>query len=193
MTLAPHSPLAMLDDYAQRFPDEDATTQKIRRLVQSRDNHLDRVCRPGHLTASAWVLSADRKSCLLMHHRKLNRWLQPGGHADGDSDLVRVAKREVEEESGIAELQLIGPCESGVPLDLDVHEIPARYNAEGELIDDAHEHHDFRFLFAQQYDAPLRPNEESFAMRWFLPEELCEVTDEASVLRLLEKSQCELV
>lgn len=75
----------------------------------------------GHFTGSAWLVSGDGQRALLMHHRKLNRWLQPGGHADGDTDLARVALREAEEESGLSELVV----EPDI-FDLDRHRIPAR-------------------------------------------------------------------
>src|ERR1700677_1858721 len=76
-------------------------------LVEARQDCLVRSCMPGHLTGSAWVVSADRGRTLLTRHRKLGKWLQLGGHADGDGDLLAVALREAREESGLGALREI--------------------------------------------------------------------------------------
>src|SRR4051812_12468557 len=74
---------------------------------------------PGHFTASAFILSPDRKALLLIHHLKLDRWLQPGGHVEADDvDVLAAARREVEKEVGLpADLPLFRP---GL-FDLDIH------------------------------------------------------------------------
>ena len=71
--------LDMLKRYSSRYPDEAEMLARIRHLVESAPDCFQRTCRPGHITGSAWVLSHDRTKCLLLHHRKLDRWLQPGG------------------------------------------------------------------------------------------------------------------
>src|ERR1700760_3033979 len=76
----------------------------------------------GHLTGSSWILNESRTHALMTHHRQLNRWLQLGGHADGDLDLQRVATREAQEESGLKSVR----CVSSIPYDVDVHTIPAK-------------------------------------------------------------------
>jgi hypothetical protein len=83
--------LELLDRYAERFPEEDAVTERIRSLVFEHPDCFERTCRPGHITGSAWVLSPDRQKVLLVHHAKLDRWLQPGGHSDGEIDIPEVA------------------------------------------------------------------------------------------------------
>jgi len=126
------------------------------------------------------VASADLRRVLLVHHRKLDRWLQPGGHADGESDVARVALREAREETGLAALAFPGP--DPVPFDLDVHEIPAR---PGEP---AHEHHDVRFLLvAGPDDEDARASEESHAVRWFPLSALETMDVDESVLRMARK------
>ncbi len=115
----------------------------------------ERTCVPGHFTGSAWLVSADGERALLLHHRKLDRWLQPGGHADGDSDLAGVALREAEEESGLSGLRV----EGGV-FDLDRHEIPARG------IEPAHYHYDVRFVVRAGADEDFTVSEESHALKW---------------------------
>lgn len=109
----------------------------------------------GHFTGSAWLVSADGQRALLMHHRKLDRWLQPGGHADGDMDLARVALREAREETGVPGLRV----EGGI-FDLDRHRIPAR----GE--EPEHWHYDVRHVVRAGADEAFAVNEESYALAW---------------------------
>ncbi len=184
----------LLSRYDARFPAEHATTERIRALITTHEKCFDRTCRPGHVTGSAWVLSADRQRCLLVHHRKLDRWVQPGGHADGDADVLAVAMREAREETGLPDLQPIDvdtgklqddPC----PLDIDIHVIPARFDQDGNMTEDAHEHHDVRFLLAATHDSPVVVSEESHDVRWYRPAAIEELTSEESVLRLLRKSR----
>jgi 8-oxo-dGTP pyrophosphatase MutT (NUDIX family) len=178
----------MLDRYQQRYPEESAVAARLRALVEGHDDCFDRVCRPGHVTASAWVTTSQRDRFLLVHHRKLGRWLQPGGHADGQADVSAAALREAIEESGLANLRLAENGSPLTPLDLDVHIIPARYDAAGQLCEDAHEHHDVRFLVIADGDLTPRVSDESHDVRWFTAEELQAVTDEESVLRMWRKS-----
>lgn len=192
IAMSRQSLLQMLDRYQQAWPDESAVAARIRSLVEAHDDCFERTCRPGHITGSAWVLSADLRRCLLLHHKKLAKWLQPGGHADGDPDVVGVAIREAEEESGLQGLRLSGGVAGGsqapTPLDLDVHLIPERRTADGELIEDAHEHHDVRWLLMAPTDAPPVVSDESHDVRWCTAEEVHRLTSEESVLRLLRKS-----
>jgi len=109
----------------------------------------------GHFTASCWLVSADGGRALLTHHRKLDRWLQPGGHADGDMDLARVALREAREETGVAGLVVKG----GI-FDLDRHRIPAR-GAEPE-----HWHYDVRYVIRAGADERFVVSDESHALAW---------------------------
>jgi 8-oxo-dGTP pyrophosphatase MutT (NUDIX family) len=115
----------------------------------------ERTCEPGHFTGSAWVVSADGERALLLHHRKLDIWVQPGGHADGDGDLASVALREAEEETGLKDLRI----EGGI-FDLDRHLIPARGN------DPEHYHYDVRFVVRAGANEAFVINEESHALAW---------------------------
>lgn len=178
--------LDLLADYTTACPEESAATERIRSLVQQHEDCFLRTCRPGHITGSAWVVSADGERHLLLHHRKLDKWLQPGGHADGEDDVAQVALREAAEESGLTGLSVVDTAPR--VLDVDVHEIPARYAPDGALVEDAHEHHDVRFLVQATSDETLRQNEESNALRWCTAEEVRQLTSETSVLRLLEKA-----
>jgi 8-oxo-dGTP pyrophosphatase MutT (NUDIX family) len=181
----------MLDRYDARHPSERSTTDRIRDLVVAHADCFDRTCRPGHITASAWITTPARDRFLLVHHRKLGRWLQPGGHADGQTDAAAVALREATEETGLSQLRHAEHAEASnaTPLDLDVHVIPARYDAAGSVVEDAHEHHDIRFLIIAEGDLVPEASDESHAVRWFTPEELHAITDEESVLRLWRKGR----
>jgi 8-oxo-dGTP pyrophosphatase MutT (NUDIX family) len=120
-------------------------------------DHVDcceRTLAVGHFTGSAWLVSADGARVLLTHHRKLNRWLQLGGHADGDGDLSAVALREAEEESGLSGLVM----EGGI-YDLDRHLIPARGD------EPAHWHYDVRFV-VRASDETFQVSEESHSLAW---------------------------
>jgi 8-oxo-dGTP pyrophosphatase MutT (NUDIX family) len=160
--------LALLSGYLERNPDERACVARIRALVAAHPDCCLRSCLPGHVTASAWVLSPDGRSFLLTHHRKLDRWLQLGGHADGESDVARVALREASEESGVREFAFLGPAGVGPSpylVDVDVHPIPAR---PGEP---AHDHHDLRFVLVAGSSRTLA-SPESRALAWFPMAEL---------------------
>jgi len=152
-----HPWLASLAEYGRRWPDEAGTVALFTALAEAHDDaHAYRRERTeGHFTGSAWVVSADGRRTLLLHHRKLDRWLQPGGHADGDADLARVALREAEEETGLRDLVV----EGGV-FDLDRHAIPAR-GAEAE-----HWHYDVRFVVRANGSEDFVLNEEANALAW---------------------------
>jgi len=176
--------LQELARYVERYPDEQATVERIRTLLESRQPCFSRDCfDPGHLTASAWVVSREQRSVLLTHHRKLDRWLQLGGHADGETDLPGVALREVREESGIEDFKLL-PCDRGrLIFDVDVHVIPAR-GAEPR-----HEHHDIRFLLEASEFVPIRrQRSESKAMAWFRSGALDAILQEESLARMDRKA-----
>jgi 8-oxo-dGTP pyrophosphatase MutT (NUDIX family) len=144
------------------------------------DDHVDCLLRTqllGHFTASAWVLDLSTESVLLIHHRKLNRWLQPGGHADGEADLLAVAQREVQEETGLETNAL-----SNEIFDVDIHEIPERGT------EPAHLHLDVRYLLVPAAGAILTLNEEVSASQWIPLTKVAEQVQERSILRMVEKS-----
>lgn len=115
----------------------------------------------GHFTGSAWLVSQDGQRVLLTHHRKLQRWLQLGGHADGDADLAAVALREAAEESGLRGLSLEGEV-----FDLDRHWIPERGEVPG------HWHYDVRYVVRAGEDENFAVSEESLALAWVSIEDL---------------------
>lgn len=131
----------------------------------------------GHLTSSAWVINHCDTHVLLMHHRKLEKWLQPGGHADGSYALKEVAIREVFEETGVENLSDVG---SGI-FDIDVHEIPAR----GEV--PHHLHFDIRYAFRARLTCPVTQNSESLGVEWVELSRVEEKTNDLSILRMRRK------
>ncbi|OOG64359.1 NUDIX hydrolase [Rhodanobacter sp. B04] len=169
--------LVELGEYASRVPGEVASAVRFAGFLQSHPAVFERSHRSGHFTGSAWLVSADGMRVLLMHHRKLDRWLQPGGHADGDADLARVALREAQEETGVAGLQV----EHGI-FDIDRHRIPARAN------EPAHWHYDVRYVVRAGADDRFVINEESRALAW---RPVAEVADQAgfdgSLRRMAQK------
>jgi 8-oxo-dGTP pyrophosphatase MutT (NUDIX family) len=178
----------MLARYRDQYPAEADVVDRICELVAEHPDCFERTCRPGHITGSAWIFSADRRRCLLAHHRKLDCWLQLGGHADGQPDVEQVALREAREESGMQGFDLV--CIDGalLPLDVDVHQIPARWDDQGQLIEDSHEHHDVRFLLVAHAGQALRISDESHDLAWFTLDEVPRQTQEESVLRMLRKA-----
>ncbi len=156
---------------------EAASHTRIVNFVQRHTDCFERSCAPGHVTASAWLLHPHQPLVLLTHHRKLRRWLQPGGHADGDTDVVAVALREAREESGIDDIQ---PIHATI-FDVDVHTIPARAD------EPAHDHFDVRFLLRVTSDPAFAVSAESLDLGWFTATQLLELETDASVLRMRSK------
>ncbi|MDB6175198.1 MAG: hydrolase [Chthoniobacteraceae bacterium] len=158
-------------------PQEEPHRVKMLRLLDSTADCFHRSSFPAHFTASSLVISADGSRALLHHHRKLDKWLQFGGHCDGDTDVLRVAQREALEESGIQGLILA----SSRPFDLDIHEIPAQGN------EPAHFHYDIRFVLIAPGNAAFILSEESIALRWFTPEEMLQLPLDEGLVRLVGK------
>ena len=144
-------------------------------ILSDQPDALDRTCRPGHFTGSGLVVDPTNCSVLLLYHSKLKRWLQPGGHADGDGDLARVALREAIEETGINDLQLIEPA-----IDLDIHFVDPP--DEG-----AHHHYDVRFLVIAPTNTNAVGNHESETLAWVLPKELNSLVGVSDLERLVAK------
>ena len=146
---------AHFDRYAERHPDERAEADRFAAFLRSAPTVFERAHAAGHFTGSAWLVSADGERVLLTHHRKLGRWLQLGGHADGDADLAQVALREAEEESGLAQLEV-----EAAPFDIDCHWIPERGHEPG------HFHYDVRYVVRATGSEDFVVSEESLALAW---------------------------
>ncbi len=172
----------LLTRYEQRFPGE-RIVDRFYRLIAEEPHFLERKALAGHITASVWILGKSDDSALLTHHRKLGRWLQLGGHVDGDEILVRAALREASEESGLSRFEVALVAGALCPLDLDIHPIPARGS------EPAHEHFDVRFLLRANPTEPLVVSAESHDLKWIRVTELAAYSEEESLLRLQRKSR----
>jgi ADP-ribose pyrophosphatase YjhB (NUDIX family) len=157
---------------------ECAMTRRIEAFVTEHERWFDRRLSIGHVTASAWVVDRSGAEALLTHHRKLNLWVQLGGHIEDDADLLRAAWREAREESGV---QAVAPVSDQI-FDVDVHDIPER---PGEP---AHVHYDIRFLFTADRQAPLIVSRESKTLAWMPLDRIPELTQEESILRMIRKT-----
>lgn len=166
--------LQLLCRYHPEEPDRLAVAERIIAFVRDEPACAERSHLYGHLTGSAWVVNATRTKALLLHHRKLNRWMQPGGHADGEFDLLSVALREAREESGLTGIEPV----TGEIFDVDIHEIPPFKEIP------AHYHFDVRFLLYADDEEIPRHNEESNDVKWIDLADLSQYTEEESVLRM---------
>ena len=156
---------------------------RIRAFVQTHPQPFDRGIPQGHLTASAMVLTRDGERVLLLFHEKLRRWLQPGGHAEpGETQGEAIALREALEETGLANLAL--HPDAPRPLDVDVHDIPARGD------EPPHEHLDLRYLVTADDSAALQPAAgETTRVRWFSWDELQALDLDHGLRRALTKAR----
>lgn len=161
------------------FDQEEENYRKITlNFIANTKDCTNRQSPDGHITASAWVLSPNRTAALLIHHKKLNRWLQLGGHVENDQSIQDAACREAQEESGIIDLQLI---DKGL-FDIDIHLIPARKNYP------SHYHYDCRFIF-QSTTLRFVVNDESHNLAWVSIAEITEEVADKSIIRMARKTQ----
>jgi 8-oxo-dGTP pyrophosphatase MutT (NUDIX family) len=148
--------LEKLGQYSLRFPEEHATINKIVQFVKHNEHCFERTNLEGHITGSAFITYKNNR-ILLMHHKKLDIWVQPGGHSDGDPNTLNVALREGEEETGLQDLYAV----SDDIFDIDIHQIPERKQ------EPAHLHYDIRFLLKTDHPESIIINHESNQLRWF--------------------------
>jgi 8-oxo-dGTP pyrophosphatase MutT (NUDIX family) len=174
-----HDLIALLTSY-DASADETAHVARVVELLRAKDDCFYRTCfEPGHITGSALLVSADNTRVLMNHHGSLDKWICFGGHADGDENILNVARRELEEESGILNLE---PVLSGI-FDVDVHDIPANPK-KGEP---AHAHFDIRYLFRAAGPATFAASEESHEIRWCSYDAAMALAGDDSMRRLLHK------
>ena len=165
-------------DYHTAYPEEHLFKKQFLELLENpraffRDNL------PGHITASSWIVDRVRQYALLTHHAKLGKWLQPGGHADGQEDVLAVSQREAYEETGLTSLT---PLSTAI-FDLDIHPIPERAGFP------AHLHYDIRFVFEARIEEAFTISNESHDLAWISVEEIGLKTGQnTSILRMTEKS-----
>jgi len=167
---------ALLESYEARDSAQAEFRDEMLAFIEAHpENAHKRSCLTGHLTASCLLLDYAEERALLTHHAKLERWLQLGGHIDGDANLPVAAWREATEESGIDGIEL-----DPAPFDLDIHNIPARGD------EPEHLHLDVRFLGRAPEGAAEVVSEESIELGWFRPDELPGLNTDPSVVRLFD-------
>ena len=133
--------IQLIQNYSDRYPSEKVAITMLS-FIENHTNHFSRTNHHGHFTGSAWIINPDKTKILMTHHKKIGKWLQLGGHADGESDLLKVSQREAVEESGINNFVTI----SNEIFDMDIHEIPPIGS------DPKHLHYDIRFLLQADPD-----------------------------------------
>lgn len=170
--------ILQLEEYASSptiTAEERLVLERFLAFVRSNEGCFERSTK-GHVTGSAWIVNHASSHALLTHHKKLNIWIQLGGHADGDSDIKRVALKEAQEESGIEQFTFLQP---GI-FDIDIHPIP---NA-------CEFHYDVRYLLQAPKDAQFLVSEESHSLAWADIARITEYSDKQSVLRMAKKATC---
>ncbi|HRJ29098.1 MAG TPA: NUDIX hydrolase [Cyclobacteriaceae bacterium] len=171
--------IAKLNTYKTAFAEEAGFVNQFLDLLRAprcyfRD-HL-----PGHLTGSSWIVNESGSDVLLVHHAKLNKWLQPGGHADGDENIYGVALREAMEETG---LKTVSPITEEI-FDIDIHPIPPRADFQQHL------HFDVRFIFQASQNEVLQVSAESNHVAWFNLDKVASHTENnTSILRMMDKTK----
>jgi ADP-ribose pyrophosphatase YjhB (NUDIX family) len=167
----------LLQEYSAITVDQKIYKSMMLDFLGQHDDAFDRSCRLGHFTASAIVISRTGDEILMMNHKKLNKWLQLGGHCDGDHDLLAVAIQEAKEESGLADFRVINTS----IFDCEVHLIPK------DRQEAPHYHYDVRFLLQANENEPLVGNQESKDLKWISLRDAAYYNSEKNMLRLYEK------
>lgn len=166
-----------LESYRDRWAQETETCDRFLAFVRGHADCFERSLLEGHVTGSAWLVNGASTHVLLTHHRKLEQWFQLGGHADGESDVARVAMTEAVEESGLADLAFVADD----VFDIDIHPIPERKGVP------EHFHYDVRFAIQATRGEAFVVSEESLDLAWVAIDRLADYTSEASMLRMAKK------
>ena len=173
--------LQLLNRHETRFMEEAGYVARARAFVEANTDVFNREHLPLHVTGSAWVVSPDFTQALILHHVKQDQWFQPGGHADGDNDVLRVALRETSEETGLdpGQIHLL----SDQVFDVDIHTIPASEH------DTWHEHIDLRFLVQIDNRLPVPGSDESHEVLWIDLRYVSAYNNNRSTWRMVEKTR----
>jgi 8-oxo-dGTP pyrophosphatase MutT (NUDIX family) len=169
--------MTLLNNYHPHAAEEITFKDQILAFIDSNADCFERSLEIGHITASCWLLNKDGSHALLTHHAKLNRWLQLGGHCDGDSDVLAVAIKEAQEESGIMEIK---PVSSEI-FDIDIHLIPESKKEK------AHYHYDIRFLLQVASEEKIIKSSESKDLLWISKKWDIHATENLSLFRMFTK------
>ena len=167
-----------LNQYLANYPEERRTIAQTFEFLDSNNNCFNRSNLYGHFTGSAWIVDESNSWVLMTHHKKLNKWLQLGGHADGNQDLLEVAYSEAVEESGFQKFKIV----TDNIFDLDIHSFP-KYKEIPK-----HFHFDIRFLLeANRHSEKILVSHESKDVAWIQVNQLLKKNDDESIRRMLHK------
>lgn len=170
--------LELLKQYKTTDDVENKMQADMIRFVEEHPDCFERSLLKGHVTGSAWIVNTSGTEVLLIHHVKLDKWMQPGGHCDGDANVLNVAGKEAWEETGLT----VEPVLSAI-FDIDNHLIPLRREVP------AHIHYDIRFLFRAEKEADELPgNNEVNSIRWVRLEDTDQYNATESVMRMVRKT-----
>ena len=171
--------IADLAAYRTAYAEEATFLPQVLAFAQRVAAPCSRSTMEGHITASAWILSPDRSAALLIHHRGLDRWFQPGGHVEPtDLTLRNASQREAVEETGLSSVRLA----VNTIYDVDIHTIPAK----GPVPE--HLHYDLRYLFiADTWDVTAQLSEVK-AVKWVPLSDIHTIEKEGSLQRMAEKA-----
>lgn len=173
----------LLENYRPFDAHETAMVARLKSFLAVKGEHFGRELAGvapecGHVTGSSWIVDESGENVVLVFHRKLGKWVQPGGHCEGESNVLNVALREAREETG-----LDVRADDTAIFDVDAHEIPEYWNTPDHI------HYDVRFLLrASAAQAPV-VSEESRAVKWVSLDEARELSGEESVARMIEKTR----
>ena len=173
--------LNLLFKYKTTFMEEAAYQARSIEFVKQHTDCFFRELSPGHVTGSSWVVNPQRTHALMLHHKKHDQWFQPGGHADGQADILAVALRETSEETGLdpSHIKLL----SGDIFDIDIHAIPVIGN------EPAHEHIDIRFLLEIDSSIEIPGSDESHQVIWVPLSRVSTFNNNLSTYRMVEKTR----
>jgi 8-oxo-dGTP pyrophosphatase MutT (NUDIX family) len=170
-----------LAEYQPFNQEERNDYDSLKEFVSATPNCFDRYFyTPGHITGSAWIVSPDLQKVVLHHHRKLKKWIQPGGHSDNHPITLEVALQEAQEETGLKSLH---PLSENI-FDLSIRNFPERSDQP------AHLHYDLRFLFQADPTEPFQPAaEESQILLWIPLNKIPNYNNQSNILRMVEKTK----
>ena len=173
----------LLENYRAFDAHETQMAARLKAFLDSEGEHFGRDLSGkapdwGHVTGSAWIVDETGENVVLVFHRKLGKWVQPGGHCDGESDVLSVALREAREETGLH----VSPVENTI-WDVDAHQIPQYWNTP------AHVHYDARFLLRADSSQNPVVSDESHAVKWVSLDEGLKLSSEKSIARMIQKTR----
>ena len=168
----------LIENYCARYPVE-KIAQSILLFLQADKNPFSRKNQHGHFTGSAWIVNPDKSKILMTHHKKIGKWVQLGGHADDEQDLLKVSQREAKEESGLNNFVIL----SKEIFDMDIHEVPSIGS------EPKHLHYDIRFLLEANPEESITVSDESYDVAWIELDKIQQINSEDSIIRMVKKTK----